>query len=183
MIGGKSSGTYREVTRYRRWKSITIGAYDSEYQEVEVWNYKCGNNRFSYTLRFIGNELFKIERGGYGYGLSDCVGAKERERRVENQSRSPKTQRQERLIVIYQQNAYHEHREPATISIRGLPIGADVYLDDELVGNMPCTIYDITPGQYELVVKMSGYESWSSTVKVKSGKIKEIHNIDLNPER
>ena len=55
------------------------------------------------------------------------------------------------------------------LSVNSNPSGADVYIDSVYRGTTPLTLY-LTTGTYNVLIKMSGYKPYSSTVSVKDGK-------------
>lgn len=77
MTGSKTIGKFRAESN-RRSRSKIYGVYSEETERVEKWHYNCGKGKFIYILKFRGGVLKEIERGGYGSGKSDCVGANKR---------------------------------------------------------------------------------------------------------
>ncbi len=63
-------------------------------------------------------------------------------------------------------------RGPAVgkISVSSTPVGADIEIDGSFVGNTPSTI-DLTPGEHEVVIKKSGYQTWQRKMKITGGSI------------
>ncbi|OPX64659.1 MULTISPECIES: PEGA domain-containing protein [unclassified Methanoregula] len=61
-----------------------------------------------------------------------------------------------------------------SIEIDSKPTGATIYLDDVANGTTPKTIDDLTIGSYKIVLKKSGYQDWSKTVKVEEDKETEV---------
>jgi hypothetical protein len=55
-----------------------------------------------------------------------------------------------------------------TISVVSNPDGADVYADDQFVGNSPATL-KLNPGKHIISVKMAGYKDWSREISVQTG--------------
>jgi len=55
-----------------------------------------------------------------------------------------------------------------TISVVSNPDGADVYADDQFVGNSPATL-KLNPGKHVIAVKMAGYKDWSREISVQTG--------------
>ena len=45
---------------------------------VDKWYFNCGKGKFIRILKFVNGVLKKIEKGDYGSGESDCVGASKR---------------------------------------------------------------------------------------------------------
>ena len=69
--------------------------------KIEVWYFNCGSGNFNYTLTFEGHTLTKIERGGRGYGASDCRGIELRNKDVERRKRE---ERMGKTIIILEQS-------------------------------------------------------------------------------
>jgi len=61
-----------------------------------------------------------------------------------------------------------------SISIKSEPAKATILLDNKSVGTTPKTITDLKPGEYNIEVKMEGYEDWSENVKLDIGKNKAL---------
>lgn len=57
---------------------------------------------------------------------------------------------------------------PASLSVVGAPIGAKVYVNDQLRGNLPLSIGTIAPGSYTVRVEMDGYDAESRSVELKN---------------
>ncbi len=49
------------------------------------------------------------------------------------------------------------------------PSGASVYLNNTLVGTTAFTLYNVTPGDYRVLMEESGYHSYTDTITVTSG--------------
>jgi hypothetical protein len=55
-----------------------------------------------------------------------------------------------------------------TVNVSSIPIGADVEVDGEFVGNSPASL-KLIPGKHTVAVKMPGYKDWSREITVQSG--------------
>jgi PEGA domain len=55
-----------------------------------------------------------------------------------------------------------------TINITTVPVGADVYADDQFYGNAPATL-KLKPGKHRIRVQLSGYADWSREISTDSG--------------
>lgn len=55
-----------------------------------------------------------------------------------------------------------------TVSVSSNPPGADVFADDDFVGNSPAAL-KLAPGKHTIAVKMSGYADWAKAIMVQSG--------------
>jgi hypothetical protein len=60
--------------------------------------------------------------------------------------------------------------EPAkgAVNVSSNPVGADVLVDGDFVGNSPAAL-TLAPGKHAVTVKMSGYKDWSKEITVQSG--------------
>ncbi len=58
--------------------------------------------------------------------------------------------------------------------------GAEVYLDEMLVGTVPITISDLSAGAHTIKIAKAGYESWVQDINISYGDKKEI-SIPLVP--
>jgi hypothetical protein len=56
-----------------------------------------------------------------------------------------------------------------TLQLSSVPVGAEVYLDNQYHGNTPCTIADVTAGNHTLEFRHDGYENWLVTIAVSQG--------------
>ncbi|WOF17056.1 PEGA domain-containing protein [Methanoplanus sp. FWC-SCC4] len=54
------------------------------------------------------------------------------------------------------------------------PLGADIFLNENLTGITPFTLDETEPGIYDVRIKMPGYETWEKTLSVEAGRITEI---------
>jgi len=55
-----------------------------------------------------------------------------------------------------------------TVNVISVPEGADVYADDQFVGNSPATL-KLKPGKHTVAAKMAGYQNWSREITVQAG--------------
>ncbi len=65
----------------------------------------------------------------------------------------------------------------ATLMISSIPSHAQVFIDDELVGETtqtPFILKDLEPDEYDLMVSKAGYQPWFTTVNVMPGDVKEF---------
>jgi hypothetical protein len=60
------------------------------------------------------------------------------------------------------------------VHISSIPLGADVIVDLEFVGNTPASL-ELAPGKHKVILKMAGYRDWSREITVHSGS-----NVQLN---
>jgi hypothetical protein len=61
-----------------------------------------------------------------------------------------------------------------TLSIKSIPMGAQVYLDGTLEGTTPITITNVSSGTHQLEVTEPGYQDYSTKVMVWTGKTASI---------
>lgn len=61
-------------------------------------------------------------------------------------------------------------QEDATgaVNFVSVPVGADVYADDQFVGNAPARL-KLRPGKHTVAAKMAGYQNWSREITVQAG--------------
>jgi hypothetical protein len=50
-----------------------------------------------------------------------------------------------------------------TLNVTSAPRGADVYLDNQYKGRTPLVITDVSPGSHFVELRLSGFESWTTT--------------------
>ena len=66
------------------------------------------------------------------------------------------------------------------LTVSSTPSGANVYLDNGFRGVSPLTMTDVTAGPHTLLIQMSGYTDYVSTVQVNSGATNTVAAV-LNP--
>jgi hypothetical protein len=59
-----------------------------------------------------------------------------------------------------------------TVTLTTTPDGADVFVDDQFLGNSPATL-KLKPGKHTITVKMSGYKDWSRELTTDAGS--DVH--------
>lgn len=70
---------------------------------------------------------------------------------------------------------------PAALSLVGAPVGAKVYVNEQLRGQVPLSIASIPPGSYVVRVEMAGYESESRSIELKNRDMRtEEFNLTRN---
>jgi hypothetical protein len=52
-----------------------------------------------------------------------------------------------------------------SVTVSSTPDGADVYVDDNFVGNAPATL-KLSPGKHTVKVSQDGYKAWSKDISV-----------------
>lgn len=57
---------------------------------------------------------------------------------------------------------------PASVAITSNPDGAEIYIDEALVGNAPSTV-KLQPGKHTIRVALDGYKPWSREITTQSG--------------
>jgi hypothetical protein len=50
------------------------------------------------------------------------------------------------------------------------PPGAQLFVDDALVGTMPLLMAGLSPGRHQIRVEMPGWKAWSSSIQIEPGK-------------
>lgn len=67
------------------------------------------------------------------------------------------------------------------IDVKSDPIGADIELDGNYVGNAPSTI-QVKAGEHKLVIKKAGYTPWERTIMISSsGTVNVSAQLDKLP--
>jgi len=54
-------------------------------------------------------------------------------------------------------------------SVRSSPSGADIFINGSSTGETTSETFEMSPGVYQLTLKKSGYQDWTTTVTVQSG--------------
>ncbi|MFH0967577.1 MAG: PEGA domain-containing protein, partial [Methanobacteriota archaeon] len=68
-----------------------------------------------------------------------------------------------------------------TLSVSSSPAGAQVFLENQLVGITPVSISTVVPGQYGLLLKMNGYNDYANRVQIDAGR-STTASINLTPQ-
>jgi hypothetical protein len=63
--------------------------------------------------------------------------------------------------------------EPAIVDFKSEPPGADILIDDKVVGNTPSTL-PVAPGRHLIQLRIGGYNSWTRTMVVEPGSYPSI---------
>lgn len=58
--------------------------------------------------------------------------------------------------------------QPANVTVKSTPPGADINVDGKFMGNTPSTI-QLTPGEHEVLVEKEGLRPWQRTMTVSAG--------------
>lgn len=66
------------------------------------------------------------------------------------------------------------------ITLSSVPAGADVYVDEEKVGQTPLTA-PVLQGRHELRVHLSGYKVWQYSISVTANEPQQLPEITLEP--
>ena len=61
-----------------------------------------------------------------------------------------------------------------TLVVASKPTGARVVLDGREAGKTPLTLRDVKPGSHKVRLELTGYRSWSSTVRVAAGRQRKV---------
>jgi hypothetical protein len=61
-----------------------------------------------------------------------------------------------------------------SISVTSSPTGADVYLNNAFKGLSPLTLESLSPGRYTVILKLSSYQDWQSSVQVTAGQTTQL---------
>lgn len=66
------------------------------------------------------------------------------------------------------------------LSVVSLPAGAQVYVDDLFIGVTPLTTPPVTAGSHQVLVRLSGYADWLTSVQVSTGQTVAVEAV-LSP--
>lgn len=70
---------------------------------------------------------------------------------------------------------------PTTVELMSMTAGAEVYVDDRMVGKVPIEEpFEVTPGQHTIKVQKRGFTPHIDTFQIRKGEQKELE-IDLVP--
>jgi len=67
------------------------------------------------------------------------------------------------------------------ISVTSNPAGADILMNEKLMGVTPVELAELNDGTYTISLKKAGYEEWKDTATVKAGKTVLIKADRLKP--
>jgi len=67
-----------------------------------------------------------------------------------------------------------EVADTGVLVVKSYPSAAQIYVDGELKGDTPFTLYNFPVGQHEVMIKKDGYEYFKKTVTVVVGRTEEI---------
>lgn len=67
-----------------------------------------------------------------------------------------------------------------TLSVSSTPAGSSVYLDNVYKGTTPLNLENIPTGTYNLIIKMSGYDDWHTSVLINNSET-TAHTAVLTP--
>jgi hypothetical protein len=59
---------------------------------------------------------------------------------------------------------------PSALTINSTPVGADIYLDQNFVGNTPSTL-TVLAGKHSISVRKAGYQDWARDMNLSGGSI------------
>ena len=63
---------------------------------------------------------------------------------------------------------------PTILAITSNPSGAEVWVKGENLGTTPLLLTDLAPGDYEITLKLEGYEDWTQTAVVRVAETTEV---------
>ena len=69
-----------------------------------------------------------------------------------------------------------EVTDTGILSVKSVPSSAQVYVDGELKGDSPFTVYNIPAGTHDLVVKKEGYVDFEKKVIITVGRTEDIES-------
>jgi formylglycine-generating enzyme required for sulfatase activity len=68
----------------------------------------------------------------------------------------------------------------AEVSLASAPQGADIFVDDELLGQTPFTA-EILEGKHKIRLKLAGHKLWQDEIRVSANEAMELTDIKLEP--
>lgn len=70
----------------------------------------------------------------------------------------------------YRSSQSQQPTSPSSVSISSTPVGAEIYFDQDFVGNTPSTI-NVQSGKHSIAVKKTGFQDWVRDISFSSGNI------------
>ena len=55
---------------------------------------------------------------------------------------------------------------PGSLQVLSRPTGAQVYVDDNLIGTTPMLLSNVAAGSRRLRIELSGYKIWTTSVQI-----------------
>lgn len=68
----------------------------------------------------------------------------------------------------------------AVLAIASTPVGADIEVDGNFVGNTPSSV-NLTSGSHQVVVKKKGFVDWTKTLNVTGGTVNLNAELEASP--
>jgi hypothetical protein len=62
----------------------------------------------------------------------------------------------------------------ASLRVESRPPGANVLVDDRLVGKTPLQVGDLGPGEHAVRLELDGYSAWTASVNLKAGESRRL---------
>ena len=69
-------------------------------------------------------------------------------------------------------------RKPGGVKVTSVPAGAEVLINGAKQGVTPCTVQNLQPGRYTVLVRRAGYDPVEKTVQVAAAAVDKLH-VDL----
>lgn len=70
-------------------------------------------------------------------------------------------------------------RKPGGVSVSSIPAGAEVLINGVKQGVTPCTVQNLQPGRYTVLVRRDGYDPVEKTVQIAAAAVDKLH-VDLS---
>jgi hypothetical protein len=104
-------------------------------------------------------------------------------RKIELTKNCFETKSTEVFIKVDQQVGLNLKLKPScgAISITSNPAGAEIHLNDELMGVTPAEMTELKGGTYAISLKKEGYEEWRDTASINAGKTTSVKVGRLKP--
>ncbi|MFH0989402.1 MAG: PEGA domain-containing protein [bacterium] len=157
-------GYIRKVTAARARQILTAGGRGEQVIEKPEW----GHSAFTYRLL-----------DGLGKGLADLdenkiITGRELATYVESKVAQMTENRQRPQFRCFTEDEGEflfilPMVATGSLSLSSQPNGTEVFLNRQLKGSTPIAIRDLTPGQYEIILKKEGYQDLTQSIKIEAG--------------
>jgi hypothetical protein len=70
----------------------------------------------------------------------------------------------------------------AMVSVASTPDDAEIEVDGQFMGNTP-SVFELDPGEHNVVVRKPGYKAWEKKVKLTAGEVKLNAELETQPSK
>ncbi len=142
------------------WRHFTTGLFSINYSNQEVVDIEIDGNEYKTGfIRIKKGEHNILVKGAPGYADTSLVC---------NIPGGKKTLLELSLIPLY-----------GSLKVNSNPSGAEVWLDNELLGNTPLTLREILAITHRLTIKSGGYKRWDTVIAVNPNKVVNLGAVRL----